>query len=183
MPEPEPWSPRAFEERYAGDADPWSFATSPYELARYDTILGALRPEPHRYRLGYEPACSIGVLTERLAPRCDRLLATDVSPSAVAQAKERCGERDGLRIEVGSIQDGPGTDDPFDLVVFSELGYYFDEEELAAVVAGVRCLIGPGGDLIACHWSGESPDHRLSGAVVHDVMARTLASGAERRRS
>lgn len=178
MPDEEPWSPAAFEARYAVAPDPWSFATSTYERERYETILSALRPRPHRYHLGFEPACSVGVLTAALVERCDRIVASDVSASAVARARVRCSALNGVRIDVGSVQDGPGTDEPVDLVVFSELGYYFAADELPAIVTGVRDLLAPGGDLIACHWTGESPDHRLSGTTVHDVMVRTLEADA-----
>lgn len=173
-----PWSPAAFEDRYAQASDPWSFATSPYELGRYDAIEAALRPRPHRYRSGYEPACSIGVLTERLAERCGTLLATDVSPSAVASAEERCAGRAGLTIAVGSVQDGPYPGDAPDLLVLSEVGYYLDRDELVDVVRRLAASCIAGADLVACHWTGESPDHRLRGRDVHDVLAEVLGAPA-----
>src|SRR5690606_21321507 len=57
----DPCSAEAFEARYAADPDPWRFASSPAEMARYDAIM-ALLARRH-YRSGYEPACSIGALT------------------------------------------------------------------------------------------------------------------------
>ncbi|WP_421118633.1 SAM-dependent methyltransferase [Aquihabitans daechungensis] len=178
-----PWSPAAFEARYAADADPWSFASSAYEQGRYAAILAALRPAPHRYRLGFEPACSVGVLTQRLLARCDRLVATDVSPSAVVEASRRCGHRPGLRIDVAAVEDGPGTLDLPDLVVFSELGYYFDRAGLGAVVERLIRTTAPGGDLVACHWTGDSPDHRLHGSEVHEVLTGSLADRGTHVRS
>ncbi len=168
-----PWSPAAFEDRYTSDADPWSFASSPYELGRYDAIMDALRPPPHRYRRCFEPACSVGVLTRQLVERCDELLATDVSPTAVASARRRCGDRPGLRIEVGSVQGGPRPGQP-DLLVFSEVGYYFDRLELRDLVDRLVLELAPRGDLVACHWTGESPDHRLHGSEVHEVLSGVL---------
>jgi SAM-dependent methyltransferase len=182
MGEDPPWSPESFEAKYAADADPWSFASSPYELARYDAVVGALRAEPHRYRLAYEPACSVGVLTDRLRTRCDALIATDVSPTAVERARARCGGHDGVRIEVASVEDGPGTDEPLDLVVFSELGYYFSTDDLARLVEGLRRSMAPGADLVACHWTGTSPDHQIGGHVVHEVLAEVLGPSARQRR-
>lgn len=179
MPDTEPWSLAAFEARYAATIDPWSFTSSTYEFDRYATILDALRPEPHRYRLGYEPACAEGVLTELLAARCDALVATDVSPTAVARANDRCGGRAGVRIEAGSVADGPPSGEAPDLIVFSELGYYFDERELEAIVTMLAGRVERGADLVACHWTGVSPDHRLAGATVHRALRRTLASHAQ----
>ena len=39
-----------------------------------------------RYRAGFEPGCSVGVLTRMLAPRCDTLLACDLAAAAVEAA-------------------------------------------------------------------------------------------------
>lgn len=174
-----PWSPAAFEERYRGADDPWSFATSAYELGRYAAIEAALRPAPHRYRSGYEPGCSVGVLTARLADRCDALRATDVSATAVARARSRCGDRPGLTIEVGSVQDGPPAGTSPDLIVFSEVGYYLDRDELHGVVDRLAAAAAPGADLVACHWTGESADHRLAGSEVHAVVREVLAPLAD----
>jgi SAM-dependent methyltransferase len=178
-----PWSPASFEDRYRAAEDPWSFATDPYEQGRYAAIEAALRPAPHHYRSGYEPGCSIGVLTDRLAARCDALTATDVSPTAVRRAKERCGDRPGLTIETGSLQDGPGTYGPPDLIVLSELGYYLSRNELRAVTDRLATAAAPGGDLIACHWTGHSPDHRLHGTEVHALLRDILARHADPTRS
>lgn len=173
----EPWSPEAFEARYAADVDPWSFATSPYENARYDAILGQL--DRGRFTAAYEPACSVGVLTERLAPRCDRLLAVDVSPTAIAQAKVRCAGLEGLEVRVGSITDPPPSD--LDLVVMSEVGYYFEIAELDGIVESLADALRPGALLVACHWRGHSDDHRLHGTEVHARLGSRLDGRLQHR--
>jgi SAM-dependent methyltransferase len=173
----EPWSAEAFDDRYRAEIDPWDFATSPYEQGRYDTILSALPGE--RYRAAYEPGCSVGALTTRLAERCDHLVATDVSATAVRRAQDRCRHQAWVAVEVGSVTEPP--DRSFDLVVFSELGYYFDAETLDGVVAGLAALVVPGGDLVACHWLGTSSHHRLHGSTVHERLHRVLASGFRHR--
>jgi hypothetical protein len=58
-------SQEAFEARYLQRPDPWRFAESPYELARYLTILSSLGRRA--YATVYEPGCSVGVLTRQLA--------------------------------------------------------------------------------------------------------------------
>ena len=62
-----------FEGMYADRPDPWGFETSAYEQAKYDATIAALGPAatPRALEIG----CSIGVLSERLAARCDALLA------------------------------------------------------------------------------------------------------------
>src|SRR5690349_8939410 len=69
------------------DDDPWSYKTSDYEAAKRRVLLDSL-PAP-RYTNAYEPGCAIGELTAALAPRCDRLLASDALERPVALARER----------------------------------------------------------------------------------------------
>ena len=64
--------------------DPWGFTSRWYEQRKYAVTLAGL-PDP-RFATGFEPGCSIGVLTALLAVRCDGLLASDGSAAAVAKA-------------------------------------------------------------------------------------------------
>src|ERR1700761_9074107 len=123
-----PVSPAAFEERYRHDPDPWNYRASPYEREKYDLTLKSFSRQ--HYASIFEPACSIGELTTLLAPRCDRLLAIDVSPTAVAKARERVADFNHVRVECADVCICP-LEGPFDLIVFSELGYYFDVQTLA----------------------------------------------------
>lgn len=174
----EPWSPEAFEGRYAAAADPWCFATSPYEVGRYEAIIEQLGPD--RFGTAYEPACAEGVLTERLAPRCDRLLSVDVSPTAIERASDRCAALPNVEVRVGSITDPPPGD--LDLVVMSEVGYYFALVELDLIIASLADALAPAGLLVACHWRGHSDDHRLHGSEVH-ARLETQLDGRLRHRS
>ncbi len=164
----EPWSATAFEDRYRRDDDPWDFRTSSYEQARYEQVIAALRRD--RYPTAFEPGCSVGELTWRLAARCEQVRAVDVSPTAIAAARERCRGLTGVQLAVGSVADHPLVD--HDLIVLSEVGYYFTEEELDGVVDRLVGSLRPDGDLVACHWSGHSADHRLHGTTVHERIAR-----------
>ena len=88
----------AFELRYANQSDPWLFETSPYEQGRYDVILRTL-PRA-RYKRAFEPGCSVGALTTRLAARCDEVCATEVSRTALQRARERCAKQTNVRFAV-----------------------------------------------------------------------------------
>lgn len=169
-----PTSAAAFEARYRAEPDPWDFAGSPYERSRYDAVLRAL-PRP-RYARALEPGCSIGVLTARLALRCDRLDAIDVAPTAVARARQRCAWLPHVSVAVGRWPDdvtdtaGPG----YDLIVLSEVGYYVSRPRLATDLSTLDRVAAPRADLVAVHWLGTSDDHVLHGTEVHDEIASTL---------
>jgi SAM-dependent methyltransferase len=158
---------RYFDALYAESADPWSFESRWYERRKYDLTLAAL---PKRlFRNGFEPGCSIGVLTERLAERCERLLATDVSERAVTAARERLQGRRGLRVERRSVPDEWPAEE-FDLVVLSELGYYFDQAGLSCLVERAVGSLSSDGVLVAVHWRHPVEDYPLGGDEVHELI-------------
>ena len=159
-----------FEEKYRASRDPWSFSSSSYELNRYDEIMQLLGNRSFNH--GFEPGCSIGVLTERLAGRCRHLFAMDISPSAVALARERCAAHPGVTIAEGALpNDMPQGN--FDLIVFSEIGYYFERNVLAVIRDLLTNRLARQGVLIGVHWLGVSTDHLLSGDEVQDVLGCT----------
>ncbi len=169
----DPASAEFFDAKYEADRDPWRFADDPYELGRYRTIVDHIDPLVHR-RV-YEPGCSVGVLTEMLGSRCDHVDATDLSGAAVALARQRCAHLPGVEVGVGDLSRPPGPPGPsYDLIVLSEVGYYQPLPVLERNIATLAARIRWGGRLIAAHWIGSSPDHRLSGDEVHDVIARSL---------
>ena len=157
-----------FERRYREDPDPWRFASSPYEQRRYDVTVACL-PHP-RYRRAFEPGCSVGELSRRLAERCDALVAWDAAPTAVEAARARLAGTVNVDLAVGAIP-GDWPSGTFDLVVLSEIGYYFRADELGDIGARVVDSLDPGGTLIAIHWLGHSADHVLHGDDVHAALA------------
>jgi protein-L-isoaspartate O-methyltransferase len=164
-------SQAAFEAKYRRSSDPWQFAASPYEQHRYATILRSLTRA--RYASAFEPGCSVGVLTAALAERCDKLLACDIAPTAVRLARQRCAGFSNVRI--GQADMGKWVPyGPFDLIVFSELGYYFDGAALGAIIRGLAKRLEPSADFVAVHWRGDSEDHVLHGDEVHAILRETL---------
>jgi hypothetical protein len=159
-----------FEEKYKRNADPWEFSSSLYERGRYDAIINAL--SFRRYRRAFEPACSIGVLTEQLAIICDRVDANDISSKAVEQAIQRCELLPNVLIKQGTLPDDAPVG-PFDLIVFSEVGYYFKKPQLQALIDRLIGSLESGGVFLAAHWLGASPDHILDGNEVHEVISST----------
>lgn len=163
--------PGYFESMYAESADPWGFDDRWYERRKYALTLAAL-PRPH-YRRAFEPGCSIGVLTAQLAERCDRVVATDVVPRALASARDRM-QREGLadRVELGraSLLD-PWPAGAFDLVVLSEVLYYLTPADLGTVLARAVDSLEEGGSLVAVHWQHPVPEYPQTGRAVHDSVA------------
>ena len=156
-----------FDKMYEGDADPWGFESSAYEQRKYAVTIASL---PHRhYGSVFEPGCSIGVLTEMLATRCDHLLATDLVPSAVDRARNRVAALRHVTLEQRAIPE-EWPEAIFDLIVLSEIAYYFDASDLARVTTLVLRSTGIGSQVVGVHWRGIT-DYPLSGDKAHRIIA------------
>jgi SAM-dependent methyltransferase len=166
-------APDWFEDLFREQGDPWSFETSAYEAAKYDHTLASLSRE--RYDLALEVGCANGVLTQRLADRCAGLIAVDVSETALAAARARCVDHPQVRFERRQLP-GDAPNEMFDLVVLSEVIYYWDRRDLAHAADYLRAHVRPGGEIMLIHWIGET-DYPLSGDDAVEGL-RSLLGGA-----
>jgi SAM-dependent methyltransferase len=161
--------PSYFEAKYRADIDPWRFRASPYEWEKYDATVRSLSKS--RYRSGLEIGCAIGVLSALLAQRCGQLLALDGSPTAIAEAARQ--NLSNVRFKTAFLPaDFP--DGVFDLIVLSEVLYFFAKDDLMHLAE--RCLdaLELGGQMILCHWLGET-DYPLTGHQASDLFAGVVA--------
>lgn len=165
-----------FEDMFQGDEDPWSLETSAYEAAKFDTTVAAL--DGRRYRRGLEIGCAGGTLTQRLAAGIEDLLAVDISATALERARRRCAGLPQVRFSrmafPREVPDGP----PFDLIVLSEVAYYWDDADLQRARQAVRRLLQRNGDLLLVHFTGET-DYPQSGDGAVETLGRDLAQDLE----
>jgi len=77
--------------KYGAEVDPYGClsAISQECYAKQLQALDAVRG-PARFKRALEIGCSEGVFTEMLAPRCERLVAVELSPDALNRALQRC---------------------------------------------------------------------------------------------
>jgi SAM-dependent methyltransferase len=162
--------PAWFEELYQRDADPWGFATSAYEQQKYERTLAALGPAGRRFGRALEAGCSIGVFTALLAPRCDELLALDASATAVGRARERLADFAHVRVMRRALPEELPAG-PFDLIVCSEILYYWSADLLAELLGALEAELAPGGSLLAVHWRPPTRTYPLRGDDVHRILA------------
>lgn len=160
--------PEYFERLYAAAPDPWDFATSPYEHEKYARTIEMLGDT--RFSRALEIGCSIGVLTARLAERCDDLLAVDINARALASARRRCATKPNVRFARMTIpQEFP--DERFDLIVLSEVGYYWSDDDLRRAVYH-SANAASGGILELVHFLPKVDDYVRCGDDVHEAFLR-----------
>jgi SAM-dependent methyltransferase len=169
-----------FEQLYQANPDPWQFATSEYEAKKYAATLNAL--PRNLYNAGFEIGGSIGILTEKLARRCQSLLSVDVSQIAQSQAIDRCQQLTNIKFELMSVPRSFPTES-FDLIVLSEVGYYWSWEDLRTAQTLILDRLRPQGHLLLVHWIADRGILSLTGDEVHDEFLRLVPDELKRIKS
>ena len=172
--------PGYFDRLYADKPDPWAFETSAYERDKYADTVAAL-PRP-LYAEAVEVGCSIGVLTRALAPRCGRLLGVDPAEVALARARTLNADRPNVRFARMHLPDEI-PEGRFDLIVLSEVLYYFDAADLKRTTEWALDALQPQGDVILVHWLGETPQYPLTGDTAATLFAEIVRGRLERVRT
>ena len=120
-----------FNELFLNNDDPWAFKQRWYERRKRALTLAALPRE--RYRSIFEPGCANGELSADLAERCDSLVCCDTSNLAVDLARKRLAGLPHAKVLQARLpQQWPQGE--FDLIVFSEMGYYLDADDLHGLI-------------------------------------------------
>jgi predicted TPR repeat methyltransferase len=159
--------PEYFDAKYTQKLDYWDFESSIYEANKYSDTLQSL---PARsYRNAFEIGCSIGVLTAQLATRSANLLAIDVADRALEAARVRCATLSNVHIaKMRFPRERPPSSTRFDLIIISEVGYYWSLDELNAAQGAIDEQLEVGGHLVLVHWTPPVSDYPLTGDEVHE---------------
>nr|WP_154924132.1 PIG-L family deacetylase [Microbacterium testaceum] len=157
-----------FDDMYARHDDPWGFDSRWYEERKRAVLLAAL-PWRH-YRATFEAGCSTGALTAQLANRSDRVLAVDLAEAALDRARLRLGGRPSVELRRATLPDD-WPEGAFDLVVLSEVAYYWAGADLDRGLTAAVASLTLDGHLVACHWRHPVAEYPRSGDEVHDALA------------
>jgi SAM-dependent methyltransferase len=170
-----------WERRYARSRrDPWDIDASPYEVEKFERVLALCGDGP--FERAFEAGCATGAFTQLLWPRCRVLLAVDISSVAIARARRRLGRPPGLTLEQRVLPvDLPAG--PFDLIVATDVMYYWPTEALLAALASFEEALAPGGALVCADYTLPIVGGQQTGAEVHDTLAAatTLRRAREER--
>ena len=147
--------------------DHWEFDSSAFEQDRYARLMALLAGR--RYAHVLELGCGSGSFTHHLAGLADRVVALDISPTAIARAQALWTGPATVDFRQANVMDYDlHAEGPWDLVVLSDtmcyLGWlysFFDVSWFASqVYAGTRvgghCLfancMGEFGDMLMLPW-------------------------------
>lgn len=158
-----------FEALYRRDSDPFQVATSWYERRKEQVLLAGLTRA--HYRLAWDCATGTGQLAHRLAARCNDVLATDASPTAVELASALTADQPCVRCSVSVLPEIPTKCRAADLTIVAEVLYYLPQ---VARASAIGALADQSGELVSVHWRHHPHDGHLSGVEVTDELGAGL---------
>lgn len=150
--------------------DPFFFDSNPREALKYERTLALCGAGPFARAL--EIGCAEGAFTERLAPRCRKLDALDISAVAVQRAADRTRSLPGVSCERRTLP-VEFEKEAFDLIVASDVLYYLSVSDLEAALSAFERALAPGGGLVFVHYAPPM-GAMLDGDEVHDALESLL---------
>jgi SAM-dependent methyltransferase len=167
-----------FQAMYAAD-DPYGTRSCWYEQRKRQILLSSL-PRPSFSHV-FEPACGTGELTRELAARSSNVLASDFCEEAVVQARARLQPFDNVTFANHQIPaQWPVDDQPFDLIVVSEVCSFLTLADINAVAHRCAGSMASLGVLVVCDWrwpfdarvTYAEDAHRVFGALGFNPVVR-----------
>lgn len=161
-----------FDALYTNKPDPWDYQTSPFEARKRAKTIEALGERT--FQAGLELGCSIGVLTTNLAPHCETLVGVDGSPLACDLARVRLADYLNVEIVQARFPDDLETLTALgerDLIVLSEILYFFSTDDIAALASYVCATLSQDGLCVVVNFDGET-QAGFSGVEANQLFAQ-----------
>jgi len=153
--------------------NPYRVEDRPQDIEKFNHAFNIINQR--RYGSILEIGCGDGYFLERYFPLSDRILATDISKLALKMAKERLKGQKNIEFrQFDLIKDD--IDKRFDLVVCSEVLYYFTLDQLKAAVPKILKWIKKDGSLLSIHIRSLNDDtagfpYKAFGAkTIHNLL-------------
>ncbi len=168
-----------FDELFGNDEDPWNFRTSDYERDKRVETLAILRDR--RFASIIELGCANGTLTRELAAVCETVLGIDVSSVAIDLARRHCRDVENAGFAEMEVP-AQWPDGAHDLLVFSEILYFLDAEEVKRVSKRAHASLMDSGLCLLVNWTGKN-DLSVSGDDAVAIFTGAADWKAETARS
>jgi SAM-dependent methyltransferase len=159
----------AFFEELWRRGDPWEFETSDFEQRRCARLCSILAGR--RYANALEIGCGAGFFTRFLAPVADRVVALDISKTAIERA-EAIQPRPGfIDFRIANIMEyDVRAEGPWDLVILSDtiyfLGWLYSFFEVGWLAMEIFAATRNGGCLLLPNCFGGPEDYLMRPSFI-----------------
>jgi ubiquinone/menaquinone biosynthesis C-methylase UbiE len=168
--------PYALRSAFFDDQVQRDWATKVYgldERRKLDRLLSITGPLAGLRLL--EPGCGTGRLTELLAGEVGApgyVVAVDISPCMVAQARLKLSNCNNVEIHLGPVEEKTGFENYFDMAICHQVFPHFADQ--ADALVKITKMLKPGGRLVISHFISSAEinevHRKASSAVAYDLM-------------
>jgi len=161
---------KAFFEEIWQQGDPWEFQTSAFEKDKYARQL-AIVQGGRRYARVLEIGCGNGCFTRLIADIADQVVALDISPTAIAQARQSALGSQAIDFRIANIMDYDlQAEGPWDLIVMSEticyLGWLYSLFDVGWLGCQLLNATSAGGRLLMANTCGGIDEYLLRPWII-----------------
>ena len=174
---------QALLDKRAGESDAWEEQPSELDRANHDRQIAFVAGR--RYGNVLEIGCGSGVFTRRLAEIADRVLALDVSPSAIARARTMGLDQTAVEFRLENPMDyDVRAEGPWDLVVMSETiydyGWLYPLFDIGWLASELFAATRDGGRFLMANTYGAEKEYLLSPWMINTYRDLFLNVGYRR---
>ena len=144
-----------FELTYRSNTEPWNYSKSGAEMLRYRKVLAIAQkfcPKPDTLM---EVGCSLGLFSIMLKDYAARVVAIDISPTAIQKCKKTYA---GSQIDFvcTTLSDGTFDAESFDIILYCDgiHGHELDDNEFQKVAQNIRYSLKKDGIVIFTDYLG-----------------------------
>jgi len=141
------WMDESFQKQ-----DPWNYTGDAEEQKRFAIAVKLLQQASHQsqFENAFEIGCAEGIFTQKLAPLCKRLVASDICPSALERAQNRCAGAN-AKFMIWDLRSSPMPEDMDLIVVMDVLELFFRRPDLRKAKEKLVSAMPPNGFLLLCN--------------------------------
>lgn len=142
-----------WEKIYQDQEEPLDFSWRASQVFQHDLAITTLKQfGKEHYTSALDIGCSQGQFTQRLQEIASKIIAIDLSKTAIEKAQKRYGRNDSCNgniiFEVGSLPYLNYNDNSYDLIVALEVLYYLKKEEQERGLDEIRRIMRDDGHLL-----------------------------------
>lgn len=165
---------RSSQEQFGRMATAYSTSTTHLQRNALADVGDFLKAIPGPYRVGLDIGTGPGFTAFAIAPYCETVIATDVTPQMLEQVRSLRDERGAphTQIALAAAEALPFKDASVDLVVTRTASHHFLDFD--RWLRETHRILTPGGVLIACDTC--APEDQAAAEWMHDIEVRRDAS-------
>ena len=168
-----------FERLYLESPDPWNYRSSTYERDKYQRVLECVLRWRRASGSALEIGCSVGVFSQLMARKFDKVTAIDVSKEALRAAAEHNRDETNIRFSHDDLR-SLNLGNRYDVIVCADVLYYIREKDARKVCTQLDRHLAPNGIIVMMTGISDANEDNKPNFFYFDGWEQVLGAYFER---